>query len=74
MNKPTKKAFVINGGVGRVLCAIPALEHYAKLNNNELIVVAEAWSELFLSSKILRDKVYLLTDKNLFNILNSLNG
>jgi len=69
MNKPTKKAFVINGGVGRVLCAIPALEHYAKTNNNEIIVVSESWSELFLSSKILRDKVYLLTDKNLFNIL-----
>jgi hypothetical protein len=69
MNKPNKKAFVINGGAGRVLCAIPALEHYAKSNNNEIVVISEAWGELFLSSKVLRDKVYQLSDKNLFNVL-----
>ena len=25
-----KKAFFINGGIGRVLCALPALEYYVK--------------------------------------------
>ena len=69
MNKPNKKAFVINGGAGRVLCAIPALEQYAKNNNNELVIVSEAWGELFLSSKILRNSVYQVSDKNLFNII-----
>lgn len=69
MSKSTKKAFFINGGAGRVLCAIPALEHYANLNNGDIVIVAEAWAELFLTSKILRDKTYQLSNKDLFNII-----
>lgn len=60
------KAFFINGGVGRVLCAIPALEHYFLNNKDDSIVVAEAWTELFLTSEILRDKVYPVNHRNLF--------
>ncbi len=40
------KAFFINGGIGRVLCSIPALEEYAKKNNN-FIIVSEGWPECF---------------------------
>lgn len=69
MNKTTKKAFVINGGAGRVLCAIPGLEHYAKTHDGDIIIISEAWSELYLSSNILRDKVYQLNDRNLFNVI-----
>jgi hypothetical protein len=60
------KAFFINGGAGRVLCSIPALEEYAK-TNNDFIIVAEAWGEFYSCSKILRDKVYPITHKNLFD-------
>jgi hypothetical protein len=62
------KAFFINGGAGRILCSIPALEEYAKTNEN-FIVVAEAWGELYSCSKILRDKVYPINHKNLFEDL-----
>lgn len=69
MTKPTKKAFIINGGAGRVLCAIPALERYAIDHNGEIVIISEAWGELYLTSKILRDKVYPIGNKDLFNIL-----
>jgi ADP-heptose:LPS heptosyltransferase len=62
------KAFFINGGAGRVLCSIPALEEYAK-SNEDFIVVAEAWGEFYSCSKVLRDKVYSINHKNLFEFL-----
>ena len=72
-----KKAFFVNGGAGRVLCAIPALEHYLKTVDNDVVIVAEAWLELFLSSDILRNNVYSIMQKDLFrdklgyNLINS---
>lgn len=59
------KAIFINGGAGRVLCSIPALEKHVEENPNS-IVVTEAWGELFLTSKILRNKCYMPNQKNLF--------
>lgn len=61
-----KKAFFVNGGSGRVLCAIPALEYYATHVDPDVIIVAEGWLELFLSSEVLRNKVYPITQKDLF--------
>lgn len=65
MNQPTKKAFFINGGAGRVLCAIPALEKFAKTNDN-FIIVSEGWPECFLGNELLQDKVFFVQHKNLF--------
>jgi len=59
------KAFFINGGAGRVLCAIPALEKYAEKNEN-FIIVAEGWMELFAGSPKLRDKVFHVMHNRLF--------
>ncbi|MEA3485957.1 MAG: hypothetical protein U9R03_04545 [Candidatus Aerophobetes bacterium] len=64
-----KKAFFINGGAGRVLCAIPALEHYAKNIDNDIIIIAEGWYELYLTSSILMDKVYSVDSKGIFNLV-----
>jgi hypothetical protein len=63
-----KKAFFINGGAGRVLCSIPALEHYMENTDPDVIIVAEGWIELFLSSK-LRNNVYPSNHKGLFQTL-----
>ena len=60
-----KKAFFINGGAGRVLCSIPALEKYAK-TNDDFIIVCHGWKECFYGSPLLRDKVYDMDHKNLF--------
>ena len=46
-----KKSFFINGGAGRVLSAIPALEYYLQNTDPDVVIVAEAWIELFLSSE-----------------------
>ena len=61
-----KKAFAINGGAGRVLCAIPALENYKKNVDNDVVIIAEAWMELFLLSPTLRHNVYHVAHKGLF--------
>ena len=61
-----KKAFFINGGAGRVLCSIPALESYKQNEDEDVVIVAEAWQELFLASPILRDNVYSVMHKDLF--------
>jgi len=61
-----KKAFFINGGAGRVLCAIPPLEHYKENVDPSVVIVAEAWTDLFLSSPSLRDNVYPFGHKGLF--------
>ena len=61
-----KKAFFINGGSGRVLCSIPALEYYVKNVDPNVLIVAEAWMELFLTSPTLANNVYPMNHKNLF--------
>ena len=60
------KAFFINGGIGRVICAIPALEHYVQNVDAEAVIVVEAWLELFLLSPILKHNVYPVNHKGLF--------
>jgi len=61
-----KKAFFINGGIGRVLCAIPGLEYYVKNTDPNAVIVAEGWLELFLLSPTLKDNVYPVNHKGLF--------
>jgi hypothetical protein len=60
-----KKAFFINGGAGRVLCSVPALEYYMEHTDPDVVIVAEVWMELFLSTK-LRNNVYPPSHKDLF--------
>jgi len=61
-----KKAFFINGGAGRVLCSFPALVHYKQNIDPEVIIVAESWMDLFMASPELRDNVYPIGHKGLF--------
>lgn len=60
-----RKAFFINGGAGRVMCAIPALEKYAE-KHDDFIIVAEGWMEIFAGSPKLRDKVFHVMHNRLF--------
>lgn len=61
-----KKAFFINGGAGRVLCAIPALEYYKENVDKDVVIVSEAWGELFLASPAIRNNLWLVGHKGLF--------
>ena len=64
-----KKAFFINGGAGRVLCAIPALEHHVQNIDPTAVIVVEGWIDLYLTSKILANNVHPANDPNLFEKL-----
>lgn len=62
------KAFFINGGAGRVLSSIPALENYQKENPGEdFIIVCEGGTDFFKGHVSLYDKVYDNWHKNLFH-------
>lgn len=60
-------AFYINGGAGRVLCSIPALEKYAEESGDEdFIIVCEGGMELYKGHPKLHAKAYDVWHKNLF--------
>ncbi len=64
-----KKSFFINGGAGRVLCSIPGLEYYKDNVADDVVIVAEAWQELFYSSKKLRNNIWPANSKGLWDKL-----
>jgi len=59
------KAFFINGGAGRVICSIPALEKYAE-NHDDFIIVAEGGMNFFKGHPILHKHAYDIWHKGLF--------
>ena len=61
------KAFFINGGAGRVICSIPALEKYAEENpDDDFVIVAEGGTDFFRGHPKLDGRVYDNWHKNLF--------
>jgi hypothetical protein len=60
--------FIINGGAGRVVSSIPALEKYYKLNpNDNFTVLVQGWESLFWSHPILQTKVFSSNQKGNFD-------
>lgn len=54
-----KKVFMIDGGAGRVITAIPALEKYAKAHQNEdWYVFIYGWDFLLWGNKLLQNRCY----------------
>ncbi len=60
------KAFFINGGAGRVLCSIPALEKYAEEVSNDFIIVCEGGTDFYKGHPLLHSRAYDVWHKNLF--------
>jgi hypothetical protein len=61
------KAFFINGGAGRVICSIPALEKYAQESGDEnFIIVCEGGTDFYKGHPTLYGRVYDNWHKNLF--------
>jgi hypothetical protein len=60
------KAFFINGGAGRVVCSIPALEKYAEENGKDFIIVCEGGTDFYKGHPILHERAYDHWHKNLF--------
>lgn len=60
-------AFFINGGAGRVVCSIPALEKFAEGNpDNNFIIVCEGGTDFYKGHPLLHAKAYDVWHKNLF--------
>lgn len=65
-NRP--KAFFINGGAGRVLCAIPALELYEVDHPDEkFLIICEGGTDFFKAHPKLHSRTYDHWHKNLFH-------
>lgn len=61
------KTFIINGGAGRVISAIPALEKFARLNpDNDFRVVIHGWESLVWSHPLLQNRTYGIQNKGIF--------
>lgn len=64
---PRSKAFFINGGAGRVICSIPALEKYEdESGDSDFIIVCEGGTDLFKGHPKLDKRTYDIWHKNLF--------
>jgi ADP-heptose:LPS heptosyltransferase len=60
-------AFSINGGAGRVMCSIPALELYEKENpDDDFIVMVEGFIDLFKGHPTLFKRSYEHTHRRIF--------
>ena len=59
------KAFFINGGAGRVICSIPALEKYAE-THDDFIIVCEGGTDFYKGHPTLHGKAFDNWHKGLF--------
>jgi hypothetical protein len=60
-----KKTLIIDGGLGRVITAIPALEDFVKANSDTTIIT-HGWTQIFWGNKILADCVFDSQTKGLY--------
>lgn len=60
------KAFFINGGAGRVLASIPALEKYFEETSEDFIIVAEGGMDLYKGHPTLHERAYDVWHKGIF--------
>jgi len=61
-----KKVFAINGGAGRVLCAIPALLKYYKNNGPNFYIFTESGLDFFVGIPELQDLTFTPEHKGVF--------
>ena len=67
-NSKRPKAFFLNGGMGRIISAIPALEKYYEAKEDpDFIIVIEGICNIMNGHPTLDNKTYDMYHKNLFH-------
>lgn len=61
-----KKVFAINGGAGRVICALPALEKFYQTHGSNFYIYSESGLDFFVGNKKLQDLTYTPDTKDVF--------
>ena len=62
--------FLLSGGAGRVITAIPALEKYHRINpEDNFKVLVYGWENLYWSHPLLQNKTYNAGQKGTFDLL-----
>lgn len=62
--------FAINGGAGRVITAIPALEKYHRLNpEDDFKVIIAGWESLYWNHPLLQQKTFNIIQKGMFEFV-----
>lgn len=61
--------FIIDGGAGRLITAIPALEKYAINNpNDDFRVLTAAWESLYWAHPVLQNRAFNINQKGVFDL------
>jgi len=60
-----KKVFMVSGGAGRIICALPAFEKYKKINGDDFFIISQSGLEFFLGTEF-QDIAFDPTHKGLF--------
>ena len=66
MKKLKDKIFYLDGGSGRVLCSLPALESYA-LTHYDFHIITSLKHEFFVENPILEKYTHHVEEENLFD-------
>lgn len=62
--------FLLSGGAGRVICAIPALEKYHRLNpDDDFKVLIPGWEMLYWDHPMLHNRTYGIGQKGIFDLI-----
>lgn len=62
--------FLLSGGAGRIICAVPALEKYARLNPcDDFQVIIYGWENLYWNHPLLQNRTYGVGTKGIFQNL-----
>jgi hypothetical protein len=59
-------AFFMNGGAGRVICSIPALEKYAEETSDNFIIVCEGGMDMYKGHPLLHERAFDVWHKAIF--------
>lgn len=63
-------AFLLSGGAGRVISAIPALEKYHRLNpDDDFKVLIHGWESLYWGHPILQERTFDVNQKGIFDLI-----